>query len=237
MLSSGGDPSRFINLDSLDFKKYVKRPALAKVCAPFHIYLYFSSDFVFSDSIVQVFPGLQLLCDYIFYFEHNPKKALELCSEGTVSSDFKDWWWKARLGKAYYQLGMYRDAEKQFKSALRQQEMVLTYAKSHSSPSTLPTDHFFLQKTKMSSWDACFLLCTAYRPKLASRVNAERRSYHHVTLFHTCELPLFFFSSSTCVQVLGACQGLLALGSTKHSAGHLHERGRTFCLCKLYLFS
>jgi hypothetical protein len=31
MLSSGGDPSRFINLDTLDFKKYVKRPALAKV--------------------------------------------------------------------------------------------------------------------------------------------------------------------------------------------------------------
>lgn len=38
-----------------------------------------------------------------------------------------DWWWKARLGKCYYQLGLYRDAEKQFKSALRQQDMIITY--------------------------------------------------------------------------------------------------------------
>jgi hypothetical protein len=37
------------------------------------------------------------------------------------SASFKDWWWKARLGKAYYQLGMYRDAEKQFISSLKQQ--------------------------------------------------------------------------------------------------------------------
>ena len=34
---------------------------------------------------------------------------------------------QARLGKAYYQLGMLRDAEKQFLSSLKQQEMVLTY--------------------------------------------------------------------------------------------------------------
>lgn len=33
--------------------------------------------------------------------------------------DYSDWWWKARLGKAYYQLGMLRDAEKQFRSAMR----------------------------------------------------------------------------------------------------------------------
>ena len=35
-------------------------------------------------------------------------------------------WWKARLGKAYYQLGLFRDAEKQFKSSLRDQDMVVT---------------------------------------------------------------------------------------------------------------
>ena len=34
---------------------------------------------------------------------------------------------QARLGKAYYQLGLYRDAEKQFKSALKSQEMVSTH--------------------------------------------------------------------------------------------------------------
>ena len=37
---------------------------------------------------------------------------------------YKDWWWKARLGKCYYQLGLLRDAEKQFKSSLKQQSMV-----------------------------------------------------------------------------------------------------------------
>jgi hypothetical protein len=31
----------------------------------------------------------QVLCDYIFYHEHNAKKALELCSEGTVSSEYE----------------------------------------------------------------------------------------------------------------------------------------------------
>lgn len=38
----------------------------------------------------------------------------------------QDWWWKARLGKCYYQLGMLRDAEKQFLSALKTTDMVTT---------------------------------------------------------------------------------------------------------------
>ena len=33
----------------------------------------------------------------------------------------QDWWWKARLGKCYYQLGLMRDAEKQFRSSLKNQ--------------------------------------------------------------------------------------------------------------------
>lgn len=36
----------------------------------------------------------------------------------------QDWWWKARLGKCYYQLGLLRDAEKQFKSALKSVDMI-----------------------------------------------------------------------------------------------------------------
>lgn len=31
MLAGGGDPTRFINADALDMKKFVRRPALAKV--------------------------------------------------------------------------------------------------------------------------------------------------------------------------------------------------------------
>lgn len=32
-------------------------------------------------------------------------QALDLSAEATVSREFKDWWWKARLGKCYYKLG------------------------------------------------------------------------------------------------------------------------------------
>lgn len=39
----------------------------------------------------------QILCDYLLYHEHNPKKALELCSEATTAADFKDWWWKVGI--------------------------------------------------------------------------------------------------------------------------------------------
>jgi tetratricopeptide repeat protein 8 len=88
----------FINVDRLDLRKYSKRPALAKA-----------------------------LLDYIIYHDHNPKKGLELAAEATKAADFKDWWWKARLGKCYYQLGMFREAERQFKSAIKQQAMVIPY--------------------------------------------------------------------------------------------------------------
>ena len=46
----------FINVDKLDLRKYAVRPALARV-----------------------------LCDYILYHDHNPKKGLELCALATVA--------------------------------------------------------------------------------------------------------------------------------------------------------
>ncbi|GLD98491.1 hypothetical protein PINS_up007188 [Pythium insidiosum] len=92
-----GDNGVFIDVNRLDLKRYAARPAIAKV-----------------------------LVDYLLYHEHNPRKALELAAEATVAADYKDWWWKARLGKCYYQLGLFRDAEKQFESSLRNQEMVIT---------------------------------------------------------------------------------------------------------------
>jgi len=88
----------FINVDKLDLRKYATRPALAKV-----------------------------LCDYILYHDHNPRKALELAALATVHAEYKDWWWKARLGKCYFQLGLLRDAQKQFNSAIKQCPMVETY--------------------------------------------------------------------------------------------------------------
>ena len=40
---------------------------------------------------------VQVLCDYIIYHDHNPKKALELAALATVHVEYKDWWWKVRL--------------------------------------------------------------------------------------------------------------------------------------------
>jgi len=40
---------------------------------------------------------------------------------------YKSWWWKARLGKCYFKLGMLRDAEKQYKSSLKTLPVVGTY--------------------------------------------------------------------------------------------------------------
>merc|ERR1740138_134855 len=91
------DGGEFVRLESLDLQKYAQRPAISKA-----------------------------LCDYMLYYARNPRKALELGSAATIAVDFKDWWWKARLGLCYYQLGLLRDAEKQFKSSYKEQPMVAT---------------------------------------------------------------------------------------------------------------
>eukprot|EP00941_MAST-03F_sp_MAST-3F-sp1_P005735 g5735.t1 len=87
----------FIDVDKLNLRNFSRRGALSKV-----------------------------LVDYLLYHENNPRKALELAAAASERSDFKDWWWKARLGKSYYRLGLNRDAEQQFKSAQREQPMVIT---------------------------------------------------------------------------------------------------------------
>ncbi|XP_038967994.1 tetratricopeptide repeat protein 8 isoform X4 [Rattus norvegicus] len=88
----------FINLSRLNLTKYSQKPKLAKA-----------------------------LFEYIFHHENDVKMALDLASLSTEYSQYKDWWWKVQIGKCYYRLGMYREAEKQFKSALKQQEMVDTF--------------------------------------------------------------------------------------------------------------
>lgn len=53
-------------------------------------------------------PGLgMILAEYLLYVEHNNRKALELCAEATKENKYKNWWWKARLGKCYYKLGKF----------------------------------------------------------------------------------------------------------------------------------
>lgn len=67
------------------------------------------------------------LLEYLLYVEHNNRKSLELCAEATQFNEFKDWYWKARLGKCYYKLGLFREAERQFRSSLKTQPVINTY--------------------------------------------------------------------------------------------------------------
>jgi tetratricopeptide repeat protein 8 len=105
----------FIDVDRLDLARYATRPHIAKA-----------------------------LCDYLLYHDHNPRKALELAAKATAAAGFDDWWWKARLGKCYYQLGLLRDAERQFRSALRSAprvetalELAKVYARLDQPPNVL----------------------------------------------------------------------------------------------------
>lgn len=72
-----------IDVEKLNIKKYAARNGLAMV-----------------------------LTDYLLYVEHNTRKALELCAEATKENDFKNWWWKARLGKCYAKLGEEEESTK-----------------------------------------------------------------------------------------------------------------------------
>uniref|UniRef100_UPI00358E4228 tetratricopeptide repeat protein 8 isoform X2 n=1 Tax=Myxine glutinosa TaxID=7769 RepID=UPI00358E4228 len=67
------------------------------------------------------------LFEYVFHHDSDVRNALDLASLATEHAGFKDWWWKVQLGKCYYRLALYREAEKQFKSALKQQYMVDTF--------------------------------------------------------------------------------------------------------------
>ncbi|XP_013778798.1 tetratricopeptide repeat protein 8-like [Limulus polyphemus] len=88
----------FINLPRLNISKYSANPNLAKA-----------------------------LFEYIYYHENDARHALDLAAQATQACQYQDWWWKLQLGKCYYRFGMYRDAERQFKSAVKQQENVDSY--------------------------------------------------------------------------------------------------------------
>ncbi|EER18335.1 Tetratricopeptide repeat protein, putative [Perkinsus marinus ATCC 50983] len=66
------------------------------------------------------------LMDYLVFVLRDVGKAAELASEATKHCDYEDWWWKARLGKCYFHLGLLRDAEKQLLSALKASDGILT---------------------------------------------------------------------------------------------------------------
>ncbi|XP_039313428.1 tetratricopeptide repeat protein 8 isoform X3 [Solenopsis invicta] len=66
------------------------------------------------------------LFEYIYYHEHDARYALDLAVQATQVCQYKDWWWKVQLGKCYYTLGLVRDAEQQFKSALKDHRSIET---------------------------------------------------------------------------------------------------------------
>lgn len=60
----------------------------------------------------------RILVDYLLNRLHDPIRAATLASDCTKMNGFDDWWWKNRLGRAYYLLGLYPEAEAQFKSSI-----------------------------------------------------------------------------------------------------------------------
>lgn len=118
LASQPGGP--FIATARLNLKKYAARPALGRA-----------------------------LADYIIYVDHDMRAAAELAaaavaaSKGSASSLGSGlgggsslgsssgagrgegvgscWWWRARLGKALFHLGLMREAERQFALSLEQQ--------------------------------------------------------------------------------------------------------------------
>ncbi len=65
--------------------------------------------------------------DYLIYVESNFRRALDIASEATALVNYDDWWWKSRIGKCQFKMGMIKDAEKQFLSALKSQDMITTH--------------------------------------------------------------------------------------------------------------
>ena len=67
------------------------------------------------------------VCDYLIYVESNFRRALDIASEATVVVGYNDWWWKARIGKCQFKMGMIKDAERQFLSAIKSQDMIVLH--------------------------------------------------------------------------------------------------------------
>ena len=95
MLNSGAD-GPFINLARLNLSKYASHPTMSKC-----------------------------LFEYILFHENDVRVALDLAAQATQASEFKDWWWKLELGKCYYKVNLLRDAETQFKSCLKHNEITV----------------------------------------------------------------------------------------------------------------
>ena len=50
--------------------------------------------------------------DYLIYVEMNYRRALDIASEATEVVQFNDWWWKARIAKCQFKMGMIKESER-----------------------------------------------------------------------------------------------------------------------------
>ena len=80
-----------------------------------------------------------------------------------AQAEYKDWWWKARLGKCYYQLGLNRDAERQFLSVLK-------------VPGAAPPLRFRARVHARARADSPTLRCTPLHPNRQNRKAQVARS-------------------------------------------------------------
>ncbi|KAM9713715.1 tetratricopeptide repeat protein 8 isoform 3-T3 [Dama dama] len=121
MLTSPDGP--FINLSRLNLTKYAQKPKLAK--ALFEYIFHHENDVktLHLEDVLHL--GIHIML--VRNRNYIEKEALDLAALSTEHSQYKDWWWKVQLGKCYHRLRLYREAEKQFKSALKEQEMVDTF--------------------------------------------------------------------------------------------------------------
>ncbi|XP_051240695.1 tetratricopeptide repeat protein 8 isoform X2 [Dicentrarchus labrax] len=129
MLTNPDGP--FINLSRLNLAKYSQKPNLSRTLFEF---IFHHENDVKNVSVALICykaNWFALHCKIVYYSCNTNfiflVQALDLAAQATEHAQFKDWWWKVQLGKCYYRLGLYREAEKQFRSALNHQEVVDTY--------------------------------------------------------------------------------------------------------------
>ena len=70
------------------------------------------SDKIIAKNIVKKKHIAKAVVDYLIYVEQNYRRALDISSEGTATTNFEDWWWKARIGKCQFKMGMIKEAER-----------------------------------------------------------------------------------------------------------------------------
>lgn len=66
----------------------------------------------------------KLQFEYIFYYEGEIRKAMELAIQAQKSVNHFDWWWKYSLAKCYSALGMNRNAEEYLRQTLKQHKHI-----------------------------------------------------------------------------------------------------------------